>query len=185
MTIAEAIQQNPATTDQQIADLVNDSPDLYRPVPAPSVKQWMAEDGLRERLEIWLERNPVPANADLLGAEVKQLIAMRGGVKSLLGIGGQGDELVVAPGSSNRLLIDTAVATGLLPITAADLTRIMIRAKTPALLITAEQVAEVRERLGRQEIGQAMIEAAQNDFDKFANAVRNWINVGGDVPART
>lgn len=159
MILDQLIQSDP--DDATVAALWPDQPENYQPVPAISVAQWLGEAGLRERLDMFLAM-PLPAQDHPMYAPT---IGLRAGVKQLLSMqANPAAELIVAPGTGNRALLDGGVASGVL--TADDAARLITRARPVGYVEhTAETVAARRAAMAAE----AQQAERQNAFDVIDN----------------
>jgi len=170
------IRENQALSNGEIAAAWNNSPSHYRAVRPPSVAQWLAEDGLRERLELWLEATviaPSDLAATMATPQGQMLLAIRAGIKQLLVMQASGDkdaQLDIAPGTGNRQLLDAAIATADIPVLQDDLDRLLMRARPGFEPLTEADVAAYRLVLPHEQHAETL--ARKLDIGRHTNRLR-------------
>ncbi len=148
--IVSLIKLHPEADDAAIVGLYNAA--SFAAVTANRVRAWLAETGLRERLERWLAlTQPAVEAIDLAAptAEQQQLLGLRSAIRQVLSAG-DSDTLDLAPGSDHRQLLAAAVALQAVPFVQDDADRLIARALTRALIDEADVVA-ARAKLARRE----------------------------------
>ena len=147
-----------ALTPAQIVDAVNAArladASNYVPVTHERVKAWLSEDGLSERLKLYMRVSEPATDADLTDPAVLQLLAIRTGIDNVLTMG-PGTELLVAPGDGPRLLLDTIVGVPTVPVSQSDHDRLIARSYTGGEVTEAEVTAALdaeAERVAAEEL---------------------------------
>ena len=144
----------------------------YQDVPAVSVAQWLGENALREKVDQFLDQpiantSPVYATVLALRAGLKQLLVMQANPEAKLGI---------APGSGNRLLLQAALALGVMDQN--DLAGILSRARPGFVEPSDDEIDGIRSELVEREA----VAERRSAGESMIASIESWIVNGGERP---